>query len=60
MYNKIAIKKYELWYEDDYGEHYYDTFNSQKQAKEFIQTIKDECGNVPIYIVEVCTHKKPK
>ena len=45
--------KYEVWYEDDYGEHYYDTFNSLEEAEEAIQGIKDENGNVPTTISEV-------
>ena len=45
--------KYELWYEDDYGEHYVDTFDSEAEAKDRAEYIRDEHGNVPVNILEV-------
>lgn len=46
-----GVKVYELYYEDDYGEHYVDTFESKEEAEDKAEYIRDEYGNIPINIV---------
>lgn len=44
---------FELYFEDDFGEHYIGIFDNRDDAENEAEYIRDEYGNVSINIVEV-------
>lgn len=44
---------FELWYEDDLGEHYYDTYDTEEEARDGAELLRDEYGNIHVTIMRV-------